>query len=84
MSEQNQTHRQTVTIDGVIYYRDSLSEVDERTLKNILIVDEEIQKTQRQLSINQIAKEALVNQLVQNTNNFEKVEITNSPEIEVR
>ena len=83
MEEQNYTEpRQTVTIDGVVYYRDSLGEENERTLKNILIVQEELTKAQRQVDIIQIAKEALVTQLAQNTDKFEKVQIP-QPEVQV-
>ena len=78
MNEQGQV-RQTVTVDGVKYYRDSLPQEAQQTLHNILIVQEEIEKIQRQLGIAQIAKEALTNDLISFSDQFEKVEETEEP-----
>jgi len=67
--------RQTVTIDAVTYFRDSLTPKDEQTLQNILVVQEELATIQRTLNITLIAKESLLNEIASRVSEFEALPV---------
>ncbi len=68
------TQRDTFNLNGVLFYSDSLTEDGIKLIDSINQVVEETKSLRIKTDITNIAKDALINQLVELSTEFEKVE----------
>lgn len=66
--------KQTVTIDGVAYYIDSMPEVAKARLQDLTIITNEISQLQTSIGIAEIAKTAVIVELAKFKEQFEVAE----------
>ena len=66
--------RQTITLDGVTYALDSLSETAQGALKDVTVIDQEVAKYNTQIGIAQIARDALITKIIAEKDTFEVIE----------